>query len=97
MVKTKDFEVTNVRTWSKKKSSKMPDVIFFTLHIFDSFIKIYNCRLLLSKKGEWFISFPSYKSDDDMYYNHVYIDFRENEAIQEYIITEVLGAAEIEE
>lgn len=97
MVKTKDFEVTNVRTWSKKKSSKRPDVIFFTLNIFDSFIKIYNCRLLLTKKGDWFISFPSYKSDDGNYYNHVYVDFRENEAIQEYIITEVLAAAEIEE
>lgn len=39
-------------------------------------VKIYGCRYVESKNGD-FISFPSYKAKDGKYYNYAYVDLDE--------------------
>lgn len=41
-------------------------------------IKVYGCRVVESKNGD-FISWPSRKGSDDKYYNHVYIPLSEDD------------------
>ena len=39
-------------------------------------VKIYGCRFIESKNGD-FISFPSYKAKDGKYYNYAYVELDE--------------------
>lgn len=41
---------------------------------------LYKMKVLKNNKGEWFISFPSQKSEKDgKYYNFYYVNFEDNE------------------
>ena len=93
-MKKQDFKIENARSYRRKNSSKKPDTIFFTLVICD-IIKIYSCSLGLSRKGEWFICYPSHKKDDK-YYNHAWVDLRDYPDIEDYIIDMVFDAADEE-
>lgn len=57
------FTVENVRLAGKN------DICFFTL-VINEIVKIYNCRVVEGKKGD-FISFPNQKNGDN-YYNHAF-------------------------
>lgn len=54
-------------------------VIRFTL-IYNN-VNIYGCRIATADDGRKFVAFPSYKGNDDKYYNYVYVKLSDEETI----------------
>ena len=54
-------------------------VIRFTL-IYNN-VTIYGCNLATAKDGRKFVSFPSYKGNDDKYYDYVYVKLSDEETV----------------
>ena len=53
------------------RAKEYKNTTFFDVEI--NGVKIYGCRFVEGKNGD-FVSFPSYKGSDGMYYSHAYID-----------------------
>ncbi len=62
------LSVSHVKAWDSG--------VTFTLVV--DRVSIYGCRIVSGKNGD-FISFPSYKGSNGVYYRHAYIDLTDTE------------------
>ena len=72
-----EIEVTRAHLYQPKKGSA---ITFFDMEV--NGVKVYGCKLMESKKGDKFVSWPSYKGSDDEYHNHVWVGLSEEDLEQ---------------